>query len=82
MLAIKGTYDNGKLILNEKAPVDNAEVIVFFNISNVDNSASNDTMSREEALRIFHKYAGSIKADMDAKEERLAYLDERYGNID
>ena len=38
------------------------------------------SMSTEEALRIFYKHAGSIKGDIDAKEERLTYLDERYGS--
>ena len=40
-----------------------------------------DEMSTEEALRILEKYKGSIKGDFDAKAEKLAYLNERYGNI-
>ena len=39
-------------------------------------------MSTEEALRIFRKHAGSINGGIDAKAERLVYLDERYGGID
>ena len=35
-----------------------------------------------DAKVILNKYKGSIKADLNAKEEMLAYLDERYGDTD
>ena len=78
MQAIQGVYDNGKLKLEEKAPIGRAKVIVIFT---EETFIEKQKMSTEEALRIFHKHAGSIKEDVVAREERLAYLDERYGNI-
>ena len=79
MQAIQGTYRYGRLRLNKKAPKNKAKVIVIFTDEPV---TEEDGMSTEEALRIFHKHAGSIKADINAKAERLAYLDERYGSAD
>ena len=39
------------------------------------------TMSKEESLRLFEKFTGSLKVptDFDPKKEYLEYLDERYG---
>ncbi len=41
----------------------------------------NPLMTREESLRLFDKFTGSMKVpqDFDAKKEYLEYLDERYG---
>jgi len=79
MQAIQGIYDNGKLKLEEEAPMGKTKVIVIFT---EEAFIDKQKMSTEEALRIFHKHAGSIKENVKAKEERLAYLDERYGNTD
>ena len=79
MQAIQGVYHFGRINLNQKAPKDKANVIVIFTDEPL---VENEGMSTEEALRIFHKHAGSIKENIDAKEERLAYLNERYGSID
>lgn len=38
-------------------------------------------MSKDKALHIFHKYAGSLKRDIDVKEELMEALDERFGNL-
>ena len=75
MQAIHGIYNDGQLSLNETAPKNNSKVIVIFT---EEHHADDSGMSTEEALRIFHKHAGSIKGNLDAKAERLAYLDERY----
>jgi len=77
MLAIEGRYDNGRVELDEKAPVDRSKVIVLFPM---EKPVKKEKMSTEEAFRILDKYKGSIKGDLNAKTERLAYLDERYGN--
>jgi len=79
MLAIEGQYDNGRVELDEKAPVDRSRVIVLFP---AEKSAKKEKMSTEEAVRILDKCKGSIKGSLNAKSERLAYLDERYGNTD
>ncbi len=38
-------------------------------------------MSKEETMRLFEKFNGCIKSDkqIDARQEYLEYLDERYG---
>jgi len=77
MLAIEGQYDKGWVKLDEDAPVDSSRVIVWFPM---EKSAKEERMSTEEALRILDKYKGSIRSGLDAKTEKLAYLDERYGN--
>jgi len=76
MQAIQGIYDYGRLNLFEKPPARKAKVIVIFT-----EEPKKEDMSTEEALRILNKYAGGINATADAKAERLAYLDERYGSI-
>ena len=78
MQAIQGIYDHGKLRLDRKAPNDRAKVIVIFTEEYLTDEGG---MTTEEALNIFHKHAGSIKGSIDARAERLAYLDERYGGI-
>ena len=79
MQAIQGIYNQGRLHLDKSAPKKRAKVIVIFT---EEPFADESGMSTEEALSIFHKHAGSIKGNLDAKAERLAYLDERYGSID
>ena len=79
MQAIQGIYDKGRLHLDKSAPMSISKVLVIFPNEYYDDESN---MSTEEALRIFHKHAGSIKGNLDTKAERLAYLDERYGSID
>ena len=74
MQAILGFYDNGVLTLDSKAPVSKSRVIVVFT-----EEVPRVRMSTSEALRIFYKYAGSIKGEVDYENERDAYLSEKYG---
>jgi len=39
-------------------------------------------MTQEEAKMFLDEYQGCLKTVTDPKEERLAYLDEKYGTID
>ena len=55
--------------------------IVIFTEEESSNTAQSK-MSTDEALHILNKYKGSIKTDLNAKEERLAHLDEKYGDAD
>ena len=77
MQAVQGTYSNGILTLNEKAPKNIANVIVIFTEEPLIEDSG---MSTEEALRIVKKYSGCIKEEIDINAERLVYLDERYGS--
>ncbi|MCL2500861.1 MAG: hypothetical protein FWE90_11100 [Defluviitaleaceae bacterium] len=79
MQAIQGVYHLGEIKLKAKPIKKRSNVIVVFTDDAVDE---NEGMSLEESLRILNKHAGSIKGDLNAKEEWLAYLDERYGNSD
>jgi hypothetical protein len=76
MLAIRGIYNNGMLRLNGKAPSNNAEVLVIFNTKEVE---LNGKMTDDEAMRLFHKFTGSIDRDIDFENERDGYLHEKYG---
>lgn len=46
-----------------------------------DKNRDKDTLSKQESLKLFARFKGSMKVapDFDAKAEKLAYLDERYG---
>ena len=81
MQAIQGIYDNGKLILFKEPEYNKSNVIVIFTEGEL-TSTTQGKMSTDEALHILNKYKGSIKTNLNAKEERLAYLDERYGDTD
>ena len=63
MQAIQGVYDNGILKLDRKAPLSKSRVIVIFT-----ENETRKKMSPDEALRIFFKYAGSVKGNIDLKE--------------
>jgi hypothetical protein len=77
MQAIQGIYDNGMLFLEKKAPAMKSNVIVLFK---TDEAVKK--MPVDEALRIFHKYSGSISNDVDLEKEKDAYFDEKYGVVD
>ena len=50
------------------------------NTINKQSSSQLSTMTKEETLRLFEQFSGSMKvpADFDPKKEFLEYLDERY----
>ena len=81
MLAIKGIYNNGEFKLNEKAPMDNVEVIVIFNTKGQplldDSSKQEEKMSDEETMRLFRQFTGSIDRDIDYEKERDEYLNSK-----
>jgi len=77
MQAVQGTYNNGTFTLSRQAPVKAGKIIVIFT---EEESAVQRKMPKEEALRIFHKYAGSLKRDVNIKDELMEALDERYEN--
>ncbi|MCL2089518.1 MAG: hypothetical protein FWH14_08550 [Oscillospiraceae bacterium] len=77
MQAIQGVYDNGVLLLDKKAPAVKSRVIVLFT-----ENETRKKMSKDEALKILHKHAGSIKREVDFEKERDEYLSEKYGCVD
>lgn len=76
MIALQGVYNKGGLELFGKAPVEKANVVVIFP----------DEMDRmkmtEEDRRLFKKFSGSIKRHIDAKQELLDALEEKYACTD
>jgi hypothetical protein len=76
MQAIQGVYDNGIIKLDRKAPVNKARVIVLFT-----EEETRQKMSADEALRIFHKYAGSVRGDVDLEREKEEYFNEKHGSV-
>jgi hypothetical protein len=73
MQAIQGVYDDGILKLDRKPVVSKARVIVLF------PEEVHTKMSTEEALRIFHEHAGSVRGDIDFEKEKDEYFNEKHG---
>lgn len=72
MIAVQGLYENGKIELAEKAPVDKANVIVIF----PEDPTGKDEMGLESARKIFDGFTGSVSRKIDEKAELLGALDE------
>jgi len=75
MQAIKGIYDNGDYRLEKKVPIKKGKIIVVF----PEDESDKDSMSDDEAMRLFNKFTGSIKRDIDIDKERDEYFNEKYG---
>lgn len=78
MIAVQGLYENGKIELAEKAPVNRANVIVIF----PESPAGKEEMRLESARRLFDEFTGSISREINEKEEYLEALDEKYAYSD
>ena len=78
MQAIQGFYENGTVKLDRQAPIYKGRIIVLF-----PEEKGNDEieMSENEAMRLFHKFTGSIDRDIDFEKERDEYLNEKYNRI-
>jgi hypothetical protein len=76
MQAIQGIYDNGRVVLDAKAPVNKSRVIVVFT-----EDYQNTKMTAEEALKVLHKHAATIKGDFDIERERDEHLNEKLGPV-
>lgn len=78
MLAIKGTYNQGKIDLEHIPPTNKSNVIVVFTdvIEPLkDNKKLNDD---EQARFLFDKFTGSVERVIDYKSERLEAIDKKY----
>jgi hypothetical protein len=73
MLALTGTYDNGKVTFAEKPPVTKGKIIVLF----PESSPAKKLLSVKEKEALFKKFSGYIDRDINVKTERLAAIDER-----
>jgi len=62
--------------LDKKAPANKSHVIVLFT-----EEETRKKISADEALRIFYKYAGSVKGGIDLENEKDAYFDEKFGSV-
>jgi len=77
MQAIQGFYEDGVVKLDKQAPIRKGKIIVLF----PENEAKKSAMSDDEAMRLFHRFTGSIERDIDIDRERDEYLNEKYGHI-
>lgn len=73
MIAVQGEYDNGRIRLTEKPPMEKAQVLVIF----PDNKGKTQ-LSLDVARKTFKEFTGSIKRDINVKQELLEALDEKY----
>lgn len=78
MIAVQGLYEDGKIELAEKVPVDRANVIVIF----PEGPEGKEEMGSESARKLFEEFTGSIPGELEEKEERLEALDEKYAYSD
>lgn len=76
MLAVKGIYNNGKVILEDAPLIEMSEVVVVFPDNEFEESTVESTLERKRAF--FDEFSGSINRIIDLKEERLGALDEKY----
>lgn len=76
MLAVKGIYENGKVILKDKPQIEMSEVVVVF----PDNESVmvSEGLTMDKKRELFDGFSGSIDRVIDIKEERLEALDEKY----
>ncbi|MDR2166451.1 MAG: hypothetical protein LBE35_01195 [Clostridiales bacterium] len=85
MQAIQGYYDNGVIEFIQEVPLRRFRFVMHL----VDDDRQTEPlfvaeepifeMSKEESMRIFHKYSGSISREIDIEKERDEYLYEKYG---
>lgn len=76
MLAVKGIYDNGKVILEDAPLIEMSEVVVVFPDNELEKSADESALERKREL--FDEFSGSVNRIIDLKAERIEALDEKY----
>ncbi|MCL2377841.1 MAG: hypothetical protein FWC77_01810 [Defluviitaleaceae bacterium] len=75
MQAIQGFYEDGIVTLDKQAPIRKGKIIILF----PEEESAKYSMSDEEAMRLFHKFSGSIDRDINFDKERDEYLNEKHG---
>ncbi len=80
MLAVKGIYRDGQVILKERFPVKSAEVIVVF--PDQEDVTGQMKLSVERKRELFEEFSGSVDRIIDGKAEKMEALDRRYESID
>lgn len=65
MLAVKGIYNNGKVILEDNPLVEMSEVIVVFPDNDLGKTEEENSLERKRAL--FDEFSGSINRVIDGK---------------
>lgn len=58
MLAVKGIYDNGKVILEDAPLIEMSEVVVVFPDNELEKSADESALERKREL--FDEFSGSV----------------------
>lgn len=79
MLAVKGIYHDGQVILKNKLPIKSAEVIVVF----PDNEEQNEEMKLSEKVKreLFEEFSGSSDRIIDIQAEKMEALEEKYDSF-
>lgn len=80
VLAVKGIYENGKVILEDMPPIEMSEVVVVF--SDSESVKKSDELAVDKKRELFNEFSGSINRIIDVKAERLEALNEKYENTD
>jgi len=80
VLAVKGLYENGKVILEDQPPIEMSEVVVVF--SDNDLGKREDGLTPDKKKALFEEFSGSVNRIIDLKTERVEALDKKYESID
>lgn len=80
MLAVKGLYNDGQIVLKRKIPIKTAEVIVIFPDS--EDASEKMTLSADNKRNLFEEFSGSVDRMIDVKAEKMEALDRRYESME
>lgn len=80
MLAVKGIYNDGQIILKGKLPVKSAEVIVVF--PDNDEIDGQIDLSVDKKRKLFEEFSGSVARTIDVRAEKMEELDRKYESVD
>lgn len=78
MIAVQGLYEDGRIQLQDEAPVKKASVIVIFPEERLVGKRENEIHYRE----LFDDFSGSISRTIDEKVELMVARDEKYAHVD
>lgn len=80
MLAVKGIYHDGQVILKNKLPIKSAEVIVVF--PDNEEQKKETKLSEKVKRELFEEFSGSVDRIIDIQAEKMDALKEKYESVD
>lgn len=78
MIAVQGLYEDGRIQLDEAAPMKRAKVIVIF----PESESKKTYKEMKPARKLFEEFTGSVQREFDERAERLSAIEEKYAGVD